>query len=404
MRAIVFRDSVIAGIALGSHLMSTPSLRIAVITTEYRPESHADVIVSRWLEPRPTDHNYGWGHPQTTIASMYVDQLPENDISIEKCRTYGIPKFETVAAALTLGGDELAVDAVLLIAEHGNYPLNEFQQKLYPRKELFDQVIEIFRRSNKVVPIFLDKHLSWNTDWIHQMYWQIREMEIPFFGGSSLPHNPFCPPVPVPGACKEVVAIYWNSLEAYLFHSLEVVQHVFERLQEGGKEVVSITAWQDEQAWQALDRGVLSLSLLHAAAQAVSPAAGAAMAQYIEERGTPLYVFQILYRDGLKETHLMQKDIIRKWSLAFVDEQDGKLHASYVESQGKEEFFPHFARLNRQIEDFFLTRKSPVSLERLYFTSMATALCLQALKHQGQAIAAPLLKVPVPIRPQATKV
>jgi hypothetical protein len=236
------------------------------------------------------------------------------------------------------------------------------------------------------------------------MYWQIREMAIPFFGGSSLPHSPFCPPVAGPGASKEVVAIYWNSLEAYLFHSLEVVQQVFESRNEGVKEVVSICAWQDELAWQALDQGVLSWPLLHAAAQAVSPEAGAAMAQYIEERGTPLYIFQILYRDGLKETHLMQKDIIRKWSLAFIDDQDGELHASYVETQGKEEFFPHFARLNRQIEDFFLSRKSPVSLERLYFTSMATALCLQALKQQGNPIAAPLLKIPVPIRPQATKI
>lgn len=383
--------------------MPTPPFRIAVIATEYRPESHADVIVSRWLEPRPTDGKYGWESPKTTIASMYVDQLPENDTSVGICQKHNIARFETVAGALTLGGEELAVDAVLLIAEHGNYPLNEFHQKLYPRKELFDQVVEVFRRSGKVVPLFLDKHLSWNTDWIQEMYWTIQDMEIPFFGGSSLPHSPYCPPVDAPTACKEVVAIYWNSLEAYLFHSLEVVQHVFERRNEGEREIVSIRAWQDEEAWRAIDQGILSLPLLHAAARAVSAESEMALERFIETRGHPLYVFQMLYRDGLKETHLMQKDVIRKWSLAFVDEQEGQLHATYVASQGKEEFFPHFARLNRQIEDFFLSRKSPVPPERLYFSSMATAFCLQALQHQGQPIATPLLKTPVPIRSEIKK-
>ena len=43
-------------------------------------------------------------------------------------KQYRIPVFPTIEAALCLGGKELAVDAVLSIGEHGEYPLNELGQ------------------------------------------------------------------------------------------------------------------------------------------------------------------------------------------------------------------------------------------------------------------------------------
>ncbi|HIG17254.1 MAG TPA: hypothetical protein EYQ31_08165 [Candidatus Handelsmanbacteria bacterium] len=46
----------------------------------------------------------------------------------------------TIHEALTLGTDELAVDGVLLVAEHGDYEVNDKEQKLYPRFELFLQI------------------------------------------------------------------------------------------------------------------------------------------------------------------------------------------------------------------------------------------------------------------------
>ena len=62
--------------------------------------------------------------------------------------------YPTIAEALTLGGDKLAVDAVLLIGEHGEYPSNEKGQRLYPRYEHFKQMIEVFERSGRSVPAF----------------------------------------------------------------------------------------------------------------------------------------------------------------------------------------------------------------------------------------------------------
>ncbi len=51
-----------------------------------------------------------------------------------------IPLYESIRAALTLGGEELAVDAVLLIGEHGDYPRSELGQEMLPQRYFFEQI------------------------------------------------------------------------------------------------------------------------------------------------------------------------------------------------------------------------------------------------------------------------
>ena len=66
-------------------------------------------------------------------------RFPENDRSRELARKHGFTIYPTIKDALTLGGDDLAVDAACLIGEHGDYPSNERGQKLYPRYEMLEQ-------------------------------------------------------------------------------------------------------------------------------------------------------------------------------------------------------------------------------------------------------------------------
>src|SRR6185436_9359399 len=89
--------------------------------------------------------------------------------------------------ALTLGTGALAVDGVLLIGEHGNYPDNALGQREYPRKRFFDEAVAVMRRSNRFVPIFNDKHLSYRWDWAKEMYDVARSCGIPLMAGSSVP-------------------------------------------------------------------------------------------------------------------------------------------------------------------------------------------------------------------------
>ena len=161
--------------------------KIAALCTTYYPWSHADVIVTRWLDPHPHDAEVGF-RPMSRIASLFVAQMPPGDpppadwfsippsgrsdrydpsfdISRAVAAHYGVPTFGSIREALTLGTDALAVDAVLLIGEHGEFPLNAYGQKLYPRKEMWDEVLAVFRDCGRVTPVFIDKHLSWNMDW-----------------------------------------------------------------------------------------------------------------------------------------------------------------------------------------------------------------------------------------------
>src|SRR2546423_7843886 len=109
--------------------------RIAAIVTEYRPDSHADVIVGKYLEGYR--QNGRPPKPRSRIVSLYTAQVPTTDLSRERAQKYDVPIYPTIRQALTKDTGRLAVDGVLLIGEHGDYPTNEKGQKLYPRFQFF---------------------------------------------------------------------------------------------------------------------------------------------------------------------------------------------------------------------------------------------------------------------------
>ncbi|HVX60048.1 MAG TPA: hypothetical protein VHC19_05600, partial [Pirellulales bacterium] len=104
-----------------------PAKKLAVVTTTYYYLSHAYHICGRFL------HGYlrqGRMHyPDFGIAGMYVAQQGPRDLSRSLAKSHAFKLHPSPAEALTLGGDQLAVDGVLLIGEHGDYPYNEKSQK-----------------------------------------------------------------------------------------------------------------------------------------------------------------------------------------------------------------------------------------------------------------------------------
>ena len=188
-----------------------PVLRLAVVTTEWRYRSHAWHMAERFLAGYPI--NGRWHQPPLKVVSAYVDQTPKNDLSRMRSKNFGFPIYPTIAEALRCGGKELAVDAVLIIGEHGDYPRNEWGQKLYPRYEFFKQVTDVFKTDGRVTPIFNDKHLSWKWEWALEMVETAREMRIPFLAGSSLPVTWRMPAVDMPyGAeVEEILPGLWGT-------------------------------------------------------------------------------------------------------------------------------------------------------------------------------------------------
>ncbi|MGH7199359.1 MAG: hypothetical protein ACREJB_02065, partial [Planctomycetaceae bacterium] len=228
---------------------------LAIVTTEWRERSHAWHMGERFLVGYPIEGK--WRRPAFEVVSAYVDQFPENDLSRQRAEEFGFTISPTIAEALRTGGEKLAVDAVLIIGEHGDYPENELGQKLYPRYEFFRQVADVFRTDGRAVPVFNDKHLSWNWDWAKEMVETARSLRFPFMAGSSLPVTWRMPSIDMPyGAeVEEVLCVAIGRVDSYDFHALEVIQCMAERRRGGETGVVALQALRGEAVWKAMASG-----------------------------------------------------------------------------------------------------------------------------------------------------
>ena len=165
--------------------------RVAAVVTEYIHNSHADVIVSRMLQSHSMDGKGSWppgeAWPKLKLVSVFVDQQHPKDMSARLAAEHGFLLASSIEQAITMGGNSLAVDGVLLVGEHGKYPLSDTGQIMYPRRRFFEETAAVFRKVGRSVPVFSDKHLSWNWTDAKWMYDTARELKIPFMAGSSIP-------------------------------------------------------------------------------------------------------------------------------------------------------------------------------------------------------------------------
>ena len=61
--------------------------------------------------------------------------------------------------------------------------MNDKEQKLYPRFEMFLKITEVFRQSGRSLPVFNDKHLSWSRRQAKRMVEISRELRLPMLAG-----------------------------------------------------------------------------------------------------------------------------------------------------------------------------------------------------------------------------
>ncbi len=189
-----YLGAMLSSIALSPSLMAQgdpkQKKKLAIITTEWRFRSHAWHMGERFLGGYPVKGK--WHHPAIDVVSAYVDQVPAGDLSKARALESNFKIYSTIAEVLRCGTDKLAVDAVLIIGEHGTYPDNELGQKKYPRYEFFQKVIEVFKKDGMTTPIFNDKHLSWNWEWAKEMVDTSRRDEVSpacwFFTSCNLAH------------------------------------------------------------------------------------------------------------------------------------------------------------------------------------------------------------------------
>jgi hypothetical protein len=220
------------------------------------------VIASRLVQGNTLD---GKGEfPKLKLVSAYVDQFPPNDMSRRLAAEHGFTIYDSVEKALTLGGERLAVDGVLLICEHGEYPKSETGSIQYPKRRLFGEIVKVFEKSGRVVPVFSDKHLE--DDWqdIAWFYGEARRLSIPLMAGSSLSVLWRFPEADIErdAPLQEIVAVSYGPLDAYGFHALEMVQCLAERRKGGETGVKQVRSLEGEAVWQAGKDGAFDRKLL----------------------------------------------------------------------------------------------------------------------------------------------
>jgi hypothetical protein len=378
--------------------------RLAVITTLWNYRSHAWHMAERFLHGYPLRGR--WHRPPLKVVSAYVDQQPEGDLSRRRAAEYGFTIYPSVAEALRCGQDKLAVDAVLLIGEHGNYPVNEIGQKQYPRYELFSQIVQVFREDGRCVPVFNDKHLSWKFEWAREMVQTARSMGFPLLAGSSLPVTWRMPAIDMPyGApVDEVLGIGFGPRDIYDFHALEMIQCMAERRRGGETGVVAVQALRGQAVWDALQAGSWEAGGFSARLFEACLCRSQTLAQddVTSHRYPTLEEMQrwtrdpVAYRyehaDGLKATMLQLNGLVRDFTFAAqLRGQAEPLSTLFYLPDNPNVVYS--AALMSKAEEMFVTGQAPYPVERTLLTSGLVAAALSSLAQGQKRLETPYLAI-----------
>jgi hypothetical protein len=366
-------------------------LRIAAVYTVFRRRSHAFNILENFLEPYLFDGRRI--DPGMDVVSFYADQtVPEGDLTRSVARRYGIGVYRTIAEALCLGGRELAVDAVLSIGEHGEYPTNDLGQLEYPRKRFFDECVAVMRRAGRFVPLFNDKHFSYRWDWAQEMADTSRRLGIALMAGSSVPLAQRRPALELPAgtAIEEAVSIHGGGLESYDFHGLEVLQSLVEARRGGETGVAAVEFLSGAALWRAAQERRWSPALAEAAM-------AAELGRAVPLRETPgvepeqIHGLLLSYRDGLRATVLKVGRSSTRWNFAckLTGEEQARACRFYTGPWGNRNLFQALAHA---IQDHFRHSRSPYPVERTLLTTGIVAAAMRS-RADGRRVQTPQLEM-----------
>lgn len=372
--------------------------RIAVIATIYTYLSHAQHFADRFLVGYPVKG--GWHRPSIQIASLYVDQKPEGDQSLDRAREFGFAVYPTVAEALRCGGDRIAVDGVLIIAEHGEYADNEKGQKLYPRYELFKECVSVFEQDGRSVPIYNDKNLSYSFPKGVEMVSDAQRLGFSILAGSSLPVTWRLPDLELPLDCEieEALMVGVGGSDAMDYHALEAMQSMIERRKGGETGVKAVQLIEGDAVWEAGKQGRYSTELLISSLSRSDSPQGLTLydgrTQDLVGTGelfklvkNPSAYF-IEHRDGLKTTLLMLNGAVGDYCFAARIIGDPNPHSTQF-------FLPptppvtYSACLVSKIEELITTGQSPIPVERTLTVCGILDYCLTSKQQGGRRIETP---------------
>jgi hypothetical protein len=338
-------------------------VRIAFCTTYWAAtNSHADWISTKLLD------GYWWNGAHTEsrveIVSVYIHQIELSGLGVKICKAKNIPIFKTVGEALTLGGSELAVEGVVIVGEHGVFPSNMKGQWLLPRWLIYSQVMRVFERSKRSVPVFNDKHFSYDWNEAKWMFNKSRELNFPLTGGSGVPTYYRVPEIELDHNTPLKASIVVGSApdEGALFHCVDTLQAFVEMRKGGETGVKAIQYIKGPDSWKWTERNPWAGNLLESLRKKLNLKPG-----YYSELPR-MNVSVIEYNDGTKAA--IYHVSIPEWH--FVGEIEGKSEPTIISMVGFPGPFSQYHAFNGQphwITEMMVTKKEPFNAERLLLST-----------------------------------
>jgi hypothetical protein len=285
------------------------------------------------------------------------------------------------------------VDGVLLIGEHGNYPLNDKGQILYPRFEWMEEIARIFKKVGKSVPVFNDKHLSYTFEKAQKMLARGKELSFPVMAGSSLPVVWRRPELELKleSPIEDALVATYGPIEVYGFHGLETLQTMIERRKGGETGVKAVTCLVGKEVWKAGDKGLWNWDLLEAAlarGETVNPGdirENTGGMKVLSHPVVPPTAFLLEYRDGTRGTVLLLNGHLRDFVFAARIKGETK-PASCLFCLPQPPGARFFDALNQNIEKFFETGKAPYPVERTLLTTGVLDSIMESHHRRGTRI------------------
>lgn len=379
------RREFIAAAAAAPLAGQTGRKKIACLSSTYHVRSHSDNFITRFLEGYWIHEKYY--EPPFDVASLWMDQVHPADIGQRLANANGVPVTKTIAEALTLGTGKLAVDGVILVCEHGNYPHNEKQQQLYPRYEFFEQVVKVFKDSGRSCPVFVDKHLSYDWKKAKQMYDWSRELKFPFLAGSSVPvtfRRPEYDP-PLGGEMESALSVGggWVA-DGGIFHILETLQGFVERRKGAEVGVRSVQMLKGDEIWKAAQQGLWNRELLDAA---LARRQKARSDKRPEDMRAALGLVE--YRDGFRAAVLALNEVSEYLVAVKPKGKDPQAALCYIPIENSN----NFSMLVHGITQMIATGKAPYPVERTLLVTGALAGLMDSGYQNGKKLETPELKI-----------
>ncbi|MEZ5402448.1 MAG: hypothetical protein R2729_22425 [Bryobacteraceae bacterium] len=375
-----------AALAAAPAALGAGRKKIACLSSTYHVRSHSDNFITRFLEGYWVHERYY--DPPFDVVSLWMDQIHPADIGTRLASAYGLPVTKSIRDALTLGTGKLAVDGVVMVCEHGDYPHNERNQQLYPRYEFFEQIVQVFKESGRVCPVFTDKHLSYDWTKAKRMYDWSRELKFPLMAGSSVPVT-FRRPAADPALGVQMESALsvgggWVA-DGGIFHILETLQAFAERRKGGETGVKAVQMLQGDAVWKAARDGLWSRDLLDAAlarGEKVEPGKP-------EDVERPVLSL-VEYRDGFRAAALALGGKVSEYLAAWKEPgRDAQATLCYIPSENSN----NFSYLVHGITQMIATGKPAVDVRRTLLVTGALAALMESGADGGKRIETPHLNV-----------